>query len=565
MTPFAMTTLTMPVELPTTALRPARAGDAGRRARGWATAVMAVASVLMLFAQLGRYAPWDDEAITTMTARNVWRTGDTSVIVSDHNFMAYRNGLLVYRFKDRFTPPLQFYLLAPALRLLGDGNFAMRLPFALCGLVTVCILLRWMWRALPPVPLLWWAAAFALLTNVELFLFSRTCRYYALAMVLTTAAAYLYCHRTGRTRGVAALSAMLAGLLASQYLDYAAAVGVLVVDYAIWGRRDRRITARQWAVLLLPQLVVGAIVCPIWNPVARQHAVGQDPGVHHWLTDHLHLLWLNAVNMVASDFVCLPLLLAAPLLWFKQPSRWLLRAPMAVAVFIFCISFTVATAAAEAQTAEVRYLAPLVPVCVGVAIVAAWGTMSLKPVLRNVLLALSALTVLVGTSIGSNGPRVLSDPLGFYAELVHPQAEPYTPTIDWVNANVPAGASVYVAPDYMVYPLMLRAPGPAYAWQLPDPPRADFAGVPDVNIRGRIAPDYMIQFGTSDMAKGVPNGMAEMAHRGARYELVATLPYHWQDTYRPERVWRTFRTVPPSPGQEIYIYRRVSAAPTKSR
>ncbi|HSV14981.1 MAG TPA: hypothetical protein VLI90_12045, partial [Tepidisphaeraceae bacterium] len=65
---------------------------------------------MLIFARLGHYPLWDDEAITAMTARAVWRTGDTSARVDDHNLLAYRNGLLLRDLKDRFTPPLQFYL-----------------------------------------------------------------------------------------------------------------------------------------------------------------------------------------------------------------------------------------------------------------------------------------------------------------------------------------------------------------------------------------------------------------------------------------------------------------------
>ena len=542
------------------AVSPTRRPDrhAGRQARLWATILMAVASAVLLFARLGHYAPWDDEAITAMTARSLWETHDTGIRVDGRNLMAYRNGLLVRNYKDRFTPPLQFFLLAPVIGLFGDGNLAIRSPFAIYGAITVAIGLRWLWRALPPSPLLWWAAAFILLTNAEFFLFFRQCRYYGLAMMLTLATAYLYCHRTGRTRGIWGLSTVMTGLLMAQYLDYAAAVGCLVVDYAIWGRRDRRITLPQWFVLIVPQLVVAAIVCPIWNPIARQHEAGPDGFEHHWFRDHLWLMFLNVRDMVASDFVVLPLVLGAPLLWFKRRSPWLLRAPMVLAVYIGTVSLCVATAAQEAQTAEVRYLAPLLPMCCAVAIVAVRGTVVLRPGPRNALLALSALTVLVGTSIGGQGPVITSDPLAFYRELIHPQAEPYTPTAAWINDHVKAGESVFVAPDYMVYPLMFRAPGPTYAWQLNDPPKADFVGVPDIHIRGRVAPDYLIRFGNNLAAQEVTRAQALLAKRGVHYELAATLPYCWQDRYRPERVWRSFSTNQPEPGWEIYIYRRIT-------
>jgi hypothetical protein len=529
---------------------------AGRAARAWATGVIIVVSALLLFVRLGHYAPWDDEAITAMTGRAVWQTGDTSARVDDHNYLIYRNGLLVRDLKDRFTPPLQFFVLAPVIGLLGDGNAAIRLPFALCGAVTVAILLRWMWRALPPVPLLWWGAAFALLTNVEFFLFFRQCRYYGLAMVLTAAAAYLYCHRTGRSRGIWGLSAVLAALLASQYLDYAAAVGCMVVDYAVWGRRDRRITWPQWVALLLPQVVVGAVVCSIWNPVARQHAAGPVVAQAHWVAEHLRLLALNGRDLLASGFVVAPLLAACPLLWFKRRRSWLLRGPLAVAVYIVVVSACV-TPGPQGSVAEVRYLAPLLPICVAIGVLGVWGTLALRPGPRAVLLAMSAASVLVGVSRGPWGLAIGSDPLAFAYELAHPQVEPYTPLIAWVNGHVPAGESVLVSPDYMAYPLMLRAPGPTYAWQLDDPPRPDLAGLPAIHVHGRVPPDFLIACGSSEMARGIPDAIQDLRRRGVEYALVDTLPVYWQDMYRPERMWRTFATVTPKSGEAIYIYRRL--------
>ena len=70
-----------------------------------ASAVLVVSSTL-LFARLGHYALWDDEAITALTSKSVWQTGDTGATFG-HNILAYRNGLLLRDMKDRATPPLR--------------------------------------------------------------------------------------------------------------------------------------------------------------------------------------------------------------------------------------------------------------------------------------------------------------------------------------------------------------------------------------------------------------------------------------------------------------------------
>ena len=104
---------------------------------GWIKRAIAVGVLLVaaifLFARLGHYSLWDDEAITALIGLGVWRTGDTTAVAGD-NIVGYRNGSLLSGLHDRHTPPLGFYLAAPSLGLLGHSTWAARLPFALCGL-----------------------------------------------------------------------------------------------------------------------------------------------------------------------------------------------------------------------------------------------------------------------------------------------------------------------------------------------------------------------------------------------------------------------------------------------
>ncbi len=615
--------------------------------------VIFIGSLVLLFARLGHYPMWDDEAITAMTARAVWQTGDTSARVDEHNYLVYRNGLLVRNLKDRYTSPLQFYLIAPFIGLLGDGNFACRLPFALCGVITVCFLLLWL-RKLNPPPLVWWAAAVILLTNAEFFLFFRQCRYYGLAMMLTTAVAFFYCNRDGRLRWSIALSISLAALLSAQYLDYGGAVACLIVDYALWGRK-KPIKLPGWLIILLPQLIVGGVVLSIWNlALAGEHAGNAGPS--HWMHDRLFLFWWNWRDTLRCDFAIPLLVLACPLLFLKRRSPWQLRAPMALAVFVTALAFAVPTALVAANAAEVRYLAPAIPLGMGVGIVAVWGLLFIKPLLRQLVLVLASASILIEWTPEQVPPLMHSTALLYYHELIHPQTESYTPVIDWINRNVPPGASIFVQPAYKAYPLMLRASKAIYAWQLDDreevftpvnpargemptleifdpegkkiaqisvtngnhpdaytvahalidawngdenasaiavargntsvmlvpqpgapavkvvpsvrdaktgtivrsqiEPRADFHGLSDIHYFGRIAPDYMIRFGTNGESADFQHAIQLLKARGITYRLVDTIHLHWKDYFRPERIWHSFVTVEPKAGDEINIYKR---------
>jgi 4-amino-4-deoxy-L-arabinose transferase-like glycosyltransferase len=471
--------------------------------------------------------------------------------------VTHRNGLLVRNFKDRYTPPLQFYFIAPFIGLLGESSFVCRLPFALCGVVTVGIIVAWLRKARPPA-IVWWAAVIIVLTNAEFFLFFRQCRYYGLATVLTAAVGYFYCNRGQSLARTWGLSIVLALLLAAQYLDYAAVIGCLIVDYAIWGRRQP-LGFRRWLVILVPQVVVGVVILSIWNPLAPQ--IGeQSYHSQHLISDRLHLIWWNFRDLNACDFAILPLVIACPIVYFKTKSQWILRAPLALCVFVGAMGLAVPTSVARAHTAEVRYLAPAIPLCMGVGILAVWGLISFNRLSRWAVLLIALGSILIEPSPGEPSRFFGSTALLYYHELAIPQQESYAPVIDWINANVPAGESIYVQPIYKSYPLMFRASKAVYAWQLGDDQmqstRPDFAGLPDIHFWGRVAPDYLIRFGTNGESAGADRAREVLASRDIDYQLVATLPLQWKDFYRPERIWRSFVTVPPKQGEEVYIYRK---------
>jgi len=514
---------------------------------------MLLGSIVLLFARLGDHSLWTDEAVTAITCVGVWQTGDTSTWLDDHNLLTYRDGFLLKNQKDRYTSPLQFYLAAPFIGLIGHSTFACRLPFAICGFATVVLTLRWLRRSNPS-NLMWIAATILQLTNASFFLFQRQCRYFALSTFLSVAVAYLYCHWNGSRRQLWWIAVGMSALLASQYLDYAAMVVCLLIDHGIWGRRKRAIRSVDWLVLMIPQVLTAALVCPIWNPIARAVDIaGPVVASTHpvvaivpqpWLADYLRLSWWNLRDLIACDFAVLPLLAICPILYLKSKNLVLLRAPLALIAFILAIAFFTAHPLPAEGNAEVRYLAPVLPLCIAIGILAV-GAMRVVPLwTRGVLLALAGLAIFLQGSA-----------LGFYSELLHTPAEPYAPLTAWINQNLPANATVYICPDLCVAPTMWSAPKATYVWQLSDPPRSDYRSLSDKYFKGRIPPDCLIAFGP--YGDEVRHWRDHFAQTGVHYEQVATIPVYYKEMFRPELIWRSFTTIRPVPGEEICIFRRV--------
>ncbi len=560
-----------------------------------AALVILMGSSVLLFARLGTYSLWTDEASTAITAAGVWRTGDTSAWLDDHNLLTYRDGLLLNHQKDRYTSPLQFYVVAPFIGLLGHSSFACRLPMAICGLGTVLVMLRWMRRA-RLANAVWVAAAGIVLTNASFFLFQRQCRYFALATFLSTLVAYLYCNWDGSRRRLFGVAVVMSLLLSSQYLDYAAVVGCLLVDYGIWGRRRRAIRGLNWLILIVPQLITAMVVCRIWNPIERAASVvAVNSSKSHeiaattsqvWVSGFAKLYWWNVRDMIACDFVILPLVVLCPILYFvwvprglggflvaeaarpvggvggrdsvgmriSAGSSWLLRAPVALMMFIAGVTFFTAHPLPAEGNAEVRYLAPILPLCVGISVLAAWGLLGDAGLegAGRLLRRAGLLLVFLLAAFCVVGPG--STARAYYRELLHPAVEPYAPVSTWINQNVRAGSTVYVAPDMCVSPLMWHASKATYVWQLSDPPRADYAGLRDIYFKNRVAPDYLIGFGPD--LSGIRECEELFAGRGILYQPVATIPVYYKEMFRPEIIWRSFETVEAKGGEQVYIFRR---------
>jgi len=521
-----------------------------RRPHAAIAAVTLVAAAALIFTGLGRYAFWNDEAYTALLAKSVWRTGDTCAVLG-HNILAFQGGAALEGLRHRFDPPLAYYLAAPSLGLLGDSALAGRLPFALCGLAAVALMLRWAWRVGADTPS-WLLLAAAVLGNVSLVLYSRQCRYYALALLCTTALAYLYVHWDGRPRGLAAMALVSLCLLATNYINYAAFYACAAADYLVWGRKRRPLSWRGLLVLFAPQVIIGAAVVYVWNPLGK--AVVPFAG-GSWLADRATLLWWNVRDLVRCEYGVGLFLLAAPVVARVARMRWLMRGSVALAVYIAAVSLLSPQPVVATDVADVRYLVPLIPLCIAI------GVLVVRAIGRPSWWAAAALAAAgFGTNLLGGAPLwgepVRSTLCEYVGELARPRETAYGAAAAWVNEHVAEGQSVWVLPEYAISPLMFHAPKAVYAWQLGAAAAERFRGLADIHFKGRVPPDFIIAFGP--VVVPLRRTLDAWRGKGWRYEPAAALPVYWRDDTRPELVWHAFRPVTDfDPEREgVHIFRR---------
>jgi hypothetical protein len=248
--------------------------------------VLAIAAGLLFF-RLGHYPFWADEAYTALFARGIARTGDLSAVL-DHNLYAYRWGSCLKNLHGRYQPPVPYYLAAPFVDANNTNAFWPRFPFAICGLLSMALMLYWMARSQLSA-LAWVVFSLGLLGNVSFFLYCRQCRYYALATLLSLVIAYLYLHWHGSWWKLTAMMLASVLLMGFQYLAYVALYVALACDYLLFGRRQQRLTVVPWCLLMIPQLLAGIWLAIFFNPFGAE--VVPESSEHNFVMNKLILFW----------------------------------------------------------------------------------------------------------------------------------------------------------------------------------------------------------------------------------------------------------------------------------
>jgi hypothetical protein len=276
-----------------------------------------------------------------------------------------------------------------------------------------------------------------------------------------------------------------------------------------------------------------------------------------WLSARWRLFQWNWRDLDRCEFGALPLLAAAPLLHLRSRNPWLLRAPMALLVFVAVVTVCSPQPVGATGVADVRYLVPVIPLCVAIEALVLCGIAR-----GRAAVALAAGALVFGTNLCNGGPLLwcgLRSTIACYAgELAHPPGDPYTDAVGWINANVREKESVWVLPDYACYPLMFHAPQALYAWQLTGTPGGQFAKLPRIHFYGEMPPDYVIVFGPQVGA--VTNMMNSWRAKGLRYEQMPAIQRYWMELYRPELIWHDFAEKPVPEGEDdaVYIFKNVS-------
>ncbi len=515
--------------------------------------VVLVLSCGLLFFHLGHYPLWADEADTALFARGIALTGDTTALIG-HNLYAYHLGALLKNLHGRYQPPVPYYLAAPFVGTSGTSSLWPRIPFAICGFLSVAVLLYWMSRSrLSTVT--WIVISIGLLCNVEFFLYCRQSRYYSLTILLSLVIVYLYLNWRGRGWELAGIVLASILLLGSNELNYAALYAALGCDYLLFMRRERRLSVRQWFLLLAPQILAGIVIIWIYNPLGT--VVAPDMPRQNLIIEKLMTIWRNFRDLNNCEFCVGIIMLAGLPLFFWTRNVWLLRGLIAVICYSVIAAIVSPRPLAWEIFADVRYLVPLIPLCIGI------STMVIVMLTRGRwYFALPLAIAVFGFNI-LNFPfspsRWCSRPAEFIGELWKQRATSLDVAVKWINDHVRKDESIFVSPILNESSLMYHAPDPIYAWHLIYPPKGQFESLPLIHFSSELSPpDYFIAFGSQK--ESIDKLIIYMETQGTNYRLIEVLDIFWLDQTRPEIFWRSFRPIENFDRQSeaVYVYRRIT-------
>jgi hypothetical protein len=240
-------------------------------------ALLPLAAILVL-ADLGGPWLWEDESDTALFARSILHYGvprawDGRSFTDSDDGLRVAPSVLGQPLVLVGTPWLPYYVTAGSFALLGESEWAARLPFALAALATVAMLYALVLRA-TNCRRSAFAAALLLLASTQFLLYARECRSYALNMLLTVVLLWGFLRLTEKRRdpwlALAAVALFHVQILPA--LIGLGACAALALFHPVAQRRLPALLARApWvAAFTLPWIALTwSAAATNWTPIAE--------------------------------------------------------------------------------------------------------------------------------------------------------------------------------------------------------------------------------------------------------------------------------------------------------
>jgi 4-amino-4-deoxy-L-arabinose transferase-like glycosyltransferase len=511
--------------------------------------VLAFATCLALFG-LSNNAFWDDEANTALFARNLLSTGKLAAF-DGTNVVGFRGGAeLDSNLVNIYMPPVQYYVAALGLRLLGNTTLGGRLPFVIAGLACIAVLaalVKWHFRSHVPL----WLSTLVLALNPAYLMFVRQCRYYAIVALLTIIVLAVWSHsKATRVARIVALTTGAAASTALMFTNYLNAVALAAVLPLFFVLRRYRTRANVYLACTvgLSMLLAGVYILQTANPLLV--GVSYRDTITGWPRLG-RLFWWHLSGLAQFEFfpVAVPILLLALILFVRRAEvTALVRESV-----LFCMALVVYSAAIVAfspqtvtewtKLADMRYSVALMPIG---ALVTAGTLSALWAASKRVgpVLSIVVGTMIIGTNAFTSAWGRWEPLRSTLVEYINENAHDYTTgneaIIEFLK-KLPRQYVIRVIPDFMAYPAMFYVPAQHYCCQLYDSYQSKTnpsLRLPEYVYTNRVLPDYILVGADVDPHLLILQTAA--VYGAGRYALLPSVGTDYRDSSRPEIPWHSF-------------------------
>ncbi|MEY2546007.1 MAG: hypothetical protein QOG48_1124, partial [Verrucomicrobiota bacterium] len=238
----------------------------------WPFAVLAALALALVLTNLGADYLWADEGDTAVFAQNVLKFG-VPKSWDGRAFVDYEGR----RTNDRLImvghPWAQYYIAAGSLAIFGRNAFAVRLPFALAGWMSILLVYGFVRRITAARSAAFCAAALMTL-SIPFLLYCRQARYYGVSMLLTVAMFWIFFKMKSLRQCLAlAFCAIVLFHCMPFGIPPYVALGLTAFLYRPWAEQ------RRWFLISIP--IVAVFTLP-WLALARtgySHDVDPLPSI----------------------------------------------------------------------------------------------------------------------------------------------------------------------------------------------------------------------------------------------------------------------------------------------
>ena len=530
---------------------------------------------------LGNAYFWDDEAQVGVMAKNYLKTGHLTGW-DGRNLYGYRNGGALDENLRPVNPPLDILLCAGTFKLLGVSTWSARFPFVLAGILALIVFLLVLEIEFGDNH---WLKLFVFLSfslSCVYLLNIRQARYYSLSLLFSLVAYYYY-QRYRRKANPAYYLAIAVVSILSFYANPMLCAGFLLSMFTYHLALNLKQTSRkEWfsiagsSVLFLLLTVPYAVYYRIW--IRHDYDfLKQEP----WLSRKASLFFwyfrdLNLINVV-------PWMILAGCLYYgwrewKQPSennRKLMRFALFGIMNVFWIILLSPQPAFDPAAADVRYLFLATPFLAAVPAFLLYHLFQEYKVVCWLVLGIYLSTNVFSIIPFGEQLRPYVYPPEFkvllpaYLKEIHqPYPTGYEAAIHYLKENAAPDEYVFALPDHYIYPMLFYSGDRLkFGGSINEYSHLDVRKIRQMDPRVFIYdlyPDWLVVYGQQDALPSYLEGFS-MAHEDHgnmiqyRYDMVALLPYHYDQVQRPELFMHSFGPKPVKDIQKesVLVFKRV--------